>query len=492
VFKSQGNGDDLPAILKQQRQLWLPDCRECYLWNLEGCVWLSEQDVSFESHDFARGWGIGSKRNVCKFKHDLAENVMGLHLISGDGQQAELHTLTDGGLPQVWTVPLGVCQVIASGHGILVTPRSIVEYSGCSGHVVDEAVNFQAPAASDGPANISRDHSDDSDSVEAVGRHVYSADVMVNAIRLSCMLRNRDDMKSAVVAGLEIANTDSSLALARDIVGDVVPVPSGRHLQKARVKLDCLSMLFRRSQMEAGVCRAAVRFISADSSPQMNFNYLCVHEEIVTVCICLEDAWPLKLNLEARSLPVSTLVWGEASLERKFSRLIHVVLLESGVKGLDQWRHSVRGCLTDEGVEKHLNDVPHIASTGRDRLRDIIERLRSGEGQMAERSSTAGFFFEQSFHIPGHAHMIFGGLESAVEKLKEWSLLERCVRGLVRFFKGDGASRSFCRTLLQELLRGCQAKVFELARQEVRLAVGEFVFCLAPALGDATGLHPVV
>ena len=59
--------------------------------------------------------------------------------------------------------------------------------------------------------------------------------------------------------------------------------PSKSHVRTILVKLDCLHSLSRRVFAKLGQPdRRTVRFLSADSSPQANYDYVLVTEELMT------------------------------------------------------------------------------------------------------------------------------------------------------------------------------------------------------------------
>ena len=124
------------------------------------------------------------------------------------------------------------------------------------------------------------------------------------------------------------------------------------------------------------------RYFQADSSPQLHYNCFCIREEVITIN-GKGDNLLRDVSVHVRSLPVTVLGWGESSVEQKFAKLLHSAVLENGECAIDQWRHSVRGFLTDQGTERHLNDIPNVLHENSGNLRSLLNSLRVGDTSFA-------------------------------------------------------------------------------------------------------------
>ena len=91
--------------------------------------------------------------------------------------------------------------------------------------------------------------------------------------------------------------------------------------------------------------------IGADSSPQLGNDYFIVREEVMTLQEpALDEVQPLRiLAVESRTLPVSTIGWGEGGVSRKVSLLLHALILETGVS-VSSYCKQVRTMYSDQGV----------------------------------------------------------------------------------------------------------------------------------------------
>eukprot|EP00974_Lingulodinium_polyedra_P020608 1994861-Lingulodinium_polyedra.AAC.1 len=134
--------------------------------------------------------------------------------------------------------------------------------------------------------------------------------------------------------------------------------------------MDRLLMLYRRAQLRAGFLKDRFVYMGADSSPQLQENYMIIREELVYIPQCSPStAEPLAaVSVESRTKPPTTLAWGEGSLAKKLCRVAHSILLDAGQDGASEYLSRVRGCYSDQGTEKALWESPNII--GQDSLRE--------------------------------------------------------------------------------------------------------------------------
>ena len=108
---------------------------------------------------------------------------------------------------------------------------------------------------------------------------------------------------------IRLASKLQSTSLFAEAIGDVcalvgveapVFVPSRWTLQRWEVKLDCACMMYQRRIIKKEVSNGvtARRSLSADSSPQVGYNFFCVREEIC--CIANGEAPRLHVAQLAR------------------------------------------------------------------------------------------------------------------------------------------------------------------------------------------------
>ena len=167
------------------------------------------------------------------------------------------------------------------------------------------------------------DAEDDSDAdnlhkVEgAEGRIVYDVRLMLQALRLSVMMKRRREVKDAVVAALQMcrhARPREAVQLLEAISNGELMIPGFITLQKNRVKLDMVVMLYRRWELQQGRLDEAFINLALDSSLQMDDDYLELIEEIVHIPVPEEGCrHPLaRVTMDRRRKPLAVLGLGKA------------------------------------------------------------------------------------------------------------------------------------------------------------------------------------
>ncbi|CAE7228769.1 unnamed protein product [Symbiodinium sp. CCMP2592] len=164
--------------------------------------------------------------------------------------------------------------------------------------------------------------------------------------------------------------------------------PSKSHVRTILVKLDCLHSLSRRVFAKPNQPdRRTVRFLSADSSPQKNYDYFLVTEELMTrdsvhrVPVDASgqvDPWR-GFAVERRTMVVTTIARGESSAALKTMRVLHIICLENTAE-------AVRGLARDTGaaaahervLRKQLNTVCRLLTPRSDQEVVEVKMLDAG------------------------------------------------------------------------------------------------------------------
>lgn len=417
------------------------------VWVLDGVHWFMDL-AECGRQDFQRGWGLGQKRLVAHLKPDATDVIGGLmvspmHRPAGQAVACQhLERLVAGRISQVWTVPEELI-----GHLLgyrLVTPWKLVEDAGFSHQLVSAPFgpecDGELPVAMGDPGG---EEGDSEDEDQGPSRTLPVRVVML-AIELSSMIKKRGDLQKVIVTSIMLALPPQDAAAVRDqILSNQIRIPEGRYLQRAKVKLDMMAMLYERQLVKDNRSRCVFRYLQADASPQGNFNYFCVREERLQMSVGTGANPMTTARLETHSLPVAVLGWGQSGAEQKFAKLVHSAILENGVSGMSSWRESTRGFLSDQGVERMLADMPNLLCENTEQLRAKLRQLQTGGLTFGDRHTVADYFWPSALGVHGHAHMIFGALEEAVTSLAQWPVLDKSIRLLTRFLKERGLRERF-------------------------------------------------
>ena len=152
--------------------------------------------------------------------------------------------------------------------------------------------------------------------------------------------------------------------------GDTKPeLPNPRTMRRWHVKLDLMSMMFRRWQYEQGHFDQSFVCICADGSLQWGYDFLITKIFVATISLPEEDCGgPLAyVDVDEHLLPLATCGHGRSKLEHKLPKLIRQIKLEVGTSSLPGFRGRVRSCYSDQAAEKGLWGSPNLIETTRDR-----------------------------------------------------------------------------------------------------------------------------
>lgn len=198
------------------------------------------------------------------------------------------------------------------------------------------------------------------------------------------------------------------------------------------MKLDILLNGFYRSRLEETEQHVCLQL---DASPQKGFQFFCVVEELVSwpSSSSLTDQVNLNLNecVSRRILPLAVLARGRTSAWHKTSTLVFSLKLLAGDGPLwEKLRKSVRGIVSDQGVEQHMaehaNMEPLIVT-------ETLQKLRRGD--LSREVFLDGYLFPCCLWTPDHLHMIFGAIKNACEAHPIWPSLHKVLRDFGSFLR---------------------------------------------------------
>ncbi len=243
----------------------------------------------------------------------------------------------------------------------------------------------------------------------------------VAVLKLAQFLASQRSVQAAVATALEIGD---QAAAVRNVHCHVTHVPHWTTTARARARLDVCAMLAQRQSGAAG----DFRYLFFDASPQGSGRevFCCAERVICRGALESLDACTRGAPVLDRRLPVCGLGQGRTALEDKVACLVHQLWLEYGPAASDirVACRSVRGCLSDMGVEFGICDFPDVVDALlEDRLVGIHAAPPSGLGRATSTAAAAadpGFLFPLALKVPGIRHIVDWILQRAVQRCPWW------------------------------------------------------------------------
>ena len=190
--------------------------------------------------------------------------------------------------------------------------------------------------------------------------HKFSVSGLLSGLDFASHLKPSASLNDALAAAVPIIFGPQGDQMAASFRNRVHILPSIDIMRMARVRLDCMSVLFQRKLFLQFAHR---RYLLVDSSPQFGFNFLCVKEDRINIPRNFElgsdfrRLYDINAHFESRICPVSTLGLGRASAVRKSINTANIYLMESGrLADFHSLRSEVRGVTSDQGTEKHITE----------------------------------------------------------------------------------------------------------------------------------------
>ena len=354
------------------------------------------------------------------------------------GQPASLLDYTGGECLKMIVVPvIQMDRCVVDGKNSLLISERFVHEAGlvcCVQESVDRPWNVM-PAWQADVDDVSEgmDVEDDSVNYDKNGNR-WPIPFVCTVVDLTPYLRNVNDMEHV----LEVASRAHAQCASRrgtycdeSYGGDTkLELPTQRTMRRWHVKLDLMSMMFRRWQYEQGHFDQSFVYICADGSPQWGYDFLITKIFVVTISLPEEDCGdPLAyVDVDEHLLPLATCGHGRSKLEHKLPKLIRQIKLEVGTSSLPGFRGRVRSCYSDQAAEKGLWGSPNLTETTSE---TVLQELRV-RAPSKDMSSTASFLFPRAWEHPGLLHIYFNALKSACQRLDQWPDIEAAMRGLSR------------------------------------------------------------
>jgi hypothetical protein len=138
----------------------------------------------------------------------------------------------------------------------------------------------------------------------------------------------------------------------------------------------------------------------------------------------------------------TVLGYGASHLAYKWRNFFHEACLQcQDEPSLKAWRHSVTGFTSDQGTERKLADSALACEVNKESIAKFCQELVNGLASLdrSENSDASSDYYllPNCLYMPGHQHILFNSLKSAVLKSKLWG--PKYVEGLraLLSFLGD-------------------------------------------------------
>ena len=374
-----------------------------------------------------------------------------------------------------WKVPLALLDSLKGGELVLAVPQGICRNMGFrtfSEEPTAESAPFSVPSLALQSANPA-EAGDTEEAPAGGGAGDDLADLLWD-VQVSTRGKaiRRHPMTEILMGKLcyslsstaDVAEVVQTVLRMMDVVAENTNQedvnPSKSHVRTILVKLDCLHSLSRRVFAKPGQPdRRTVRFLSADSSPQANYDYFLVTEELMTRSSVLGvpvdssgevDPWA-GFTVERRTMVVTTIARGESSAALKTMRVLRIVCLENTAAALPQYRDEVRGFLSDQGTERLICKYPLDTAA---KVKEAVRGLARDTGAAATHERVRALpFFPKALEIPGSLHVVFNTLEAVVKSVPEFEVLHKQLLTLCRLL----THRSYQEVVENKMLHGCTA-----------------------------------
>jgi len=289
----------------------------------------------------------------------------------------------------------------------------------------------------------------------------YSAEHLVNSLRISRGLRNQDEAATVAKAALQFWYPRKWRRFIQDEVGQHGQhMPSKYTLRWARTRLDIASMLARR-EWYAKRSGATYRYLGFDASPQSPGIEVFATVERVIERPALQQ-WLLTrrpLDVDVGRLPLSMLGHSRASLADKVQSHVHQIWLDYGpsVQQVRQANLDVRQCLSDMGTEWGISEFA-----------DVVPQCTKQE------DPTPGqplFLYPMALRVPGPQHMIDNVLKDTLQSLAWWPAWQQQAKVVCQWLHNQG-HRDFLQMHLVK--RGGDETLLASRRKSLSAAIERF------------------
>ena len=276
-----------------------------------------------------------------------------------------------------------------------------------------------------------------------LGRVKLTSSQQIGLLRLNFSLQSAADMGMVLQCAVQFLQPivgEMDEGLLQRALGSI---PSSVAIRAWMIKLDLLSMHFRRKLMGSEVAGGQVRvarFLSMDASPQAGYEYLATTEETMRRCLPVQaSACPWDgFTREFRTMVITTLGRGETRTFLKACRLRHAIVLENGPDYGDTYRAQVKGWVSDQGTEK---GVPQMPVSGDPAELQALAALLDVEGGGAEANvenlvqGTSKGLLWNSFRHLGMMHIMFNALQESCKASPRWDSFEKQLAAISKLLR---------------------------------------------------------
>ena len=269
--------------------------------------------------------------------------------------------------------------------------------------------------------------------------HDYPPEVILMALALNQAVRPQTSIARALsLAAPFFFGSEHCRDLQTDLTSGAVSLPSEGVMRRSNVRLDILSVLYRRVLFSKF---SYWRYLNPDSSPQLGHDWL----------VCREDSFQFEKGADSdeqlsvadynrayssRCCLLSTIGRGRGSLVAKSFKLGNIHKMESETEQDEaDLRAQVYGLVADQGTESGCADI--------DVMKPIIDEIGS-----LRHDDACCRQYPNCIYMPEHLHMLFNALQHAVESIPEHRLWIVRLRALERFLSDRSLRRLFVATCL--------------------------------------------
>ena len=306
-----------------------------------------------------------------------------------------------------------------------------------------------------------------------------SPTLIFDCLRLASKLRDLKDLSHVVKLSLKIMlpPEEAQHHISRIDSGSV-RLPSRFTLARQRQKMDVASMHYER---EVTRRHLVVRFLSADSSPQLGYNFFGVREDRLVLPRTAFgasgqtdwDQWvsavagltraSIQRSWSTHLWPLTSLGYGAAGLCHKLRNLTHAGMVQCGAQ--QPWaahRWSVLGGCSDQGTESKLWDAAFSREPTYEHLDDVLTRWNDGQLAASSDAVNACHLFPQGLFLPEHLHILSNALENSIHRSACWMRFEKGLKHVAMVFNTVQYRQRFAQCCLRH------------APGHVRKALGSF------------------
>lgn len=345
--------------------------------------------------------------------------------------------------------------------------------AGASGGQAGDQIGHDGESSSPGSDSSGRSSDEGSGSSEAAradpravrGPQKWPAQVLFAALRIASKLRDMSDLPSVVLDAVRLtsSSTEAAEISSRIDRGELV-IPGRNTLSRSRQKLDILAMLWERRLKEDFFM---IRYMAADSSPQMGVNYFAIREDTLLIprpsVSSGSDDGDLRLAFARMTRedaqkhfrtflwPLTSLGAGAASLSHKLRNFMHAVMLHTGSSDdYRDYRYSVYGGSSDQSTESKLWNSAFYAEPTFERLMNIASDLRAGHIAADSDAVTDRYLHPRALFLPEHIHILSNALETAVKLVPEWKRFESSMKAIANLLNKVAYRERFIECCLKD------------------------------------------